>query len=113
MWNEILDYVAQRFIGEKVNFLIYIREGSSPVKLINSPSDKFSICFFIIPNSSFVRQRIEKRQIQFWWWQFECNDEWIQNSKTKFVWKVKIRPMQEDGLKYKLVPEYVDSNHNY
>ena len=65
MWNEILDYVEQLFIGEKVNFFIYIREGSSPVKRINSPSDKFSNCFFIISDSSFVRQRIEKRQVKF------------------------------------------------
>ena len=51
MGNKILDYVEQR-LGEKVNFFINIdiREGSYPVELINSSSDKFSICSFIIPN---------------------------------------------------------------
>ena len=31
-----------------------------------------------------------------WWWQFECNDEWIPDSMTKFGCEVKIRSMQED-----------------
>ena len=35
------------------------------IKLINGSSDNFNIFSLIIPNSSFVRQRTENRQIKF------------------------------------------------
>ena len=93
-----MDYGDQRLTKE-INIKVDIREGPEPIKLINSTSDKFNICSFIIPNFSFIKRKVKNRQIDkktFSWWEFECKDEWIPDSMTKFGCKVKTRSMQEE-----------------
>ena len=51
--------IVQYGVAEDRNTLvnISIEKGSIPTKISNFPSDKFSICLFIVPDFSWV-----------WWW---------------------------------------------
>ena len=50
--------VIQYSVGEDRNFLfnISIEKGSIPIKVCNCPSNKFSICLFVVPD--FLRVNI-------------------------------------------------------